>query len=204
MSNFLLITAFTFGVSNKKLWVQKEIKWHISYLGFMLFIELIIKIFIYGFNNQNTSFIYPFYIAGEFFVLSQIFFSSLQSSKKWLLGFGLISIVLFLEASFLWFNNNFFTPGIGKIFSHLTIICMAAYLLLKNLKEIKVNTPFLIVYATLFIYYAVSLFLFLLMDQLTKNNIVIWTMNNILSSILYGSYIYTFYKLKKWKLISNM
>jgi hypothetical protein len=197
-SNFLIFIAFTFGISNKKLLTQKGIKWHVSYLGFMLFTELIIKIFIYGFNNYNTSFTYPFYISGEFFILTQILFPPLRSSKKWQLGSGIISIVVFLEASFLWFNNDFFTPGFGKIFSHLTIICMAAYLLIKNLKEIKVNTPFLIVYAALFIYYAVSLFLFLLLDQLTKNNIVIWTMNNILSSILYSSYIYTFYQLKKW------
>jgi hypothetical protein len=203
-SNFLLTTAFIFGIINKKLWPLKGVKWHVSYLGFILGIEMITLFSIYIIDSKNTSFTYPFYVAGEFFILSQILFPPLQSSKKWQLFFRLISIVLFLEASFLWFNNDFYTPGIGKIFSHLTIICMAAYLLIKNLKEIKANTPFLIVYAALFIYFAVSLFLFLLMDQLTKNNIVIWTMNNILSSILYGSYIYTFYKLKKWKLISNM
>ena len=197
VSNCLLIIAFTFGISNKKLWSQKGLKWHVSYLGFMLFTELIIKIFIYGFNNKNTSFIYPFYITGEFFILSKVLFLPLRSSKKWQLCFGLISIVLFLEASFLWFNNDFFNPGIGKIFSHLTIISMAAILLIKNLKELERNNPLSIVYATLFFYYSVSLFLFLLMNQLTETNINIWTINNILSSILYGSYIYTFYKLKK-------
>jgi hypothetical protein len=198
LSCCLLITAFTYGVYNKKLWTQKGMKWHFTYLGFMLFTELLIKIFIYGFNNKNTSFTYPFYIAGEFFILSQILFPPLHSSKKWLQCFSLISIVLFLEASFLWFNNDFFNPGIGKIFSHLTIICLLAMLLIKNLKELEKNNPLSIIYTTLFLYYGVSLFLFLLMDQLTKNNIVIWTMNNILSCILYGSYIYTFYKLKKW------
>jgi hypothetical protein len=198
ISNCLLIIAFTFGISNKKLWSRKGVKWHVYYLGFMFFTELIIKIFIYGFDNKNTSFTYPFYIAGEFFILSQILFPPVHSSKKWQLCFGLISTVLFLEALFLWFNNDFFTPGIGKIFSHLTIICLLAILLIKNLKEFEKNNPFSIIYISLFLYYAVSLFLFLLMDQLTKNNIMIWTINNILSSILYGSYIYTFYKLKKW------
>jgi hypothetical protein len=183
---------------NKKLRAQKRMKWHFSYLGFILGIEMITLFSIYIIESENTSFTYPFYVAGEFFILSQVLFPPLHSSKKWQLCFGLISIVLFLEASFLWFNNDFFTTGIGKIFSHLTIICLLAMLLIKNLKNLEKNNPLSIIYTTLFLYYGVSLFLFLLMDQLTKNNIMIWTMNNILSSILYGSYIYTFYKLKKW------
>ena len=198
LSCCLLIIAFTFGMYNKKLRAQKRMKWHFAYLGFILGIEMITLFSIYIIESENTSFTYPFYVAGEFFILSQILFPPLHSSKKWQLCFGLISIVLFLEASFLWFNNDFFTTGIGKIFSHLTIICLLAMLLIKNLKNLEKNNPLSIIYTTLFLYYGVSLFLFLLMDQLTKNNIMIWTMNNILSSILYGSYIYTFYKLRKW------
>jgi hypothetical protein len=198
LSCCLLITSFIYGITKKQIRDNEQSKWYIIYLGFILTVELVNYFFIEIIESKNTSFTYPFYVAGEFFILSQILFPPLHSSKKWQPYFGLISIILFLEASFLWFNNDFFTPGIGKIFSHLTIICLLAILLIKNLKELERNNPLSIIYIALFFYYAVSLFLFLLMDQLTKNNIVIWTINNILSSILYGSFIYTFYRLKKW------
>jgi hypothetical protein len=198
ISNFLLTTAFIYGVSSKQLRVKKNVRWSLYFLGFVLVIEILIKTRIYLFCIKDVSFIYPFYIAGEFFILTRLFMLQIQLSIRWnflILGF---SVFVFSEAACLWYDGQLFSSVYGKVFSHLTIICMAAYLLIKNLKEIEVKTPFFFVYAALFTYYAVSLFLFLLMNQLTKSNIVIWTMNNILSSILYSSFIYTFYKLKKW------
>ncbi len=193
-----MLVAFLLGISNKQLRSGRQSKWYLSYLGFFICIELITEILILGFDNQNTSFIYPFYIAGEFFILSNLLFRPLQSSKKWHFIIGIISLILFSEAAILWFNNEFFTPSIGKVFSHLTIISIAAYLLIKKLKELESYDLFLIIYGALFLYYVVSLFLFLLVNQLTRDNIVIWTMNNLLSSVLYGTSIYTFYRFKKW------
>lgn len=199
LSNCLLLITFVYGISNKQLWSNKQAKWYLLYLGIILCIELLIKVLIYGFDYKNTSFTYPFYISVEFFSLSRMLILSLGFSEKWRFIVAFIGILLFLEATILWFNNKPFTPSVGKIFSHLTIISMAGYLLVKRLKELETNDPFLIIYLALFLYYSVSLFLFLLMDQLTEKTIVIWSMNNILSSILYGSSIYTFYKFKKSK-----
>jgi hypothetical protein len=195
ISNCLLLSAFIYGVSSKQL--RTVAKWYLLYLGFVLSTELITETLILGFNNQNISFLYPFYISSEFFALSNMFILSLGLSNKWRSITSILSLALFVEAVILWSHNQFFTPGFGKILSHLIIICLSGHLLIKNLKELEIYNPFIIIYAALFLYYAVSLFLFLLMDQLTLSNIVIWIMNNILSSILYGASIYTFYQLKK-------
>ena len=176
-------------------------KWYLFYLGFVLSTELITETLILGFNNQNISFLYPFYISSEFFALSNMFILSLGLSNKWRSITSILSLALFVEAVILWSHNQFFTPGFGKIISHLTIICLSGHLLIKNLKELEIYNPFIIIYAALFLYYAVSLFLFLLMNQLDNVDYntasIIWSMNNILSSILYGASIYTFYQLKK-------
>tara|TARA_B100000809_G_scaffold266402_1_gene328953 strand:+ start:776 stop:1405 length:630 start_codon:yes stop_codon:yes gene_type:complete len=197
LSNCLLLAAFIYGSSNKQLFGNKSIKWFITYLGFILSIEIITLFLIYILNSDYSSITYPCYITGEFFILSNMFIFSLGLSSKWRLLAGILSFVLFIEAITLWYYQTSFTPGYGKIFSHISIICMAGYLLIKNLKELETHNPFTIIYAALFLYYAVSLFLFLLMNQLTEANIILWIMNNVLSSILYGTSIYTFYQLKK-------
>lgn len=200
LSNCLLLGAFIYGSSSKQLRDNNKTKWYLIYLGLVILIELITEVLIIGFNYENTSFTYPFYISIEFFTLISMFIFSLNISNKWRLITGFISIVLFVEGTILWYYQTSFTPGYGKIVSHLTIICLAAILLIKNLKELEAYNPFIVIYAALFLYYAVSLFLFLLMDQLTQTNIVIWVMNNVLASILYGVSIYTFFQFKKSQL----
>ncbi len=185
------------GICNKCLFNNNQIKWYVCFLGFILFIEMTNKLLIYGLKLNNISFTYPAYIAGEYFILSKLFISHLKFSKKWFFVSILMSTALFLEASVLWNNNHDFTQGYGKTLSHLTIISLSAYLLIKGLKKLEKFNPFLIVYAALFLYYTVSLLLFLLMDQLNESNSIIWFMNNILLSILYSCSIYTFYRLKK-------
>jgi len=140
---------------------------------------------------------YPFYIAGEFFILSQLFLTALNATKKWNIAAFLMAIGIFTEGMILWFINNDASNAFGKLFSHLTIVSVMAYLLITKLKQLETDNPFLIIYAALFFYYGTSIFLFLLMNQLTETTIPIWTINNILASILYGSSIYTFYKLKR-------
>ncbi len=198
LSCCLLITAFMYGISNKKIRNNKRIKWYIIYLGFILGIEFISKFSIYILKSETTQYLYPFYVTGEFFLLISFFLTELKASKKWQIITRLIAGYIFIETTILWFMKNDAFTGYAKIISHLTIICLLAMLLIKNLKELEKNNPLSIIYTTLFLYYGVSLFLFLLMNQLTAMNINIWIINNILSSILYGSSIYTFYKLKKW------
>ena len=167
-------------------------------MGFILGIEFISKFSIYILESETTQFLYPFYVTGEFFILISLFLIELKATKKWQIITRLIACYIFIETTTLWFMNNDSTTGYAKIISHLTIICLAAIFLIKNFKELEKDNPLSIIYTTLFLYYGVSLFLFLLMNQLTEINISIWIINNILSSILYGSSIYTFYKLNKW------
>ena len=201
LSNCLLLLAFIYGIYTKQLWSNQQVRWYLIYLGFILGIEIITTLLIYIFDNNNIQSIYPFYVAGEFFILLQLFLTGLKVAKKWHLIVIFITILIFMEAIILWYLNDDTSTGYGKIFSHLTIVCMIAYLLVKNLKELETTNPLLIIYAALFLYYTVSLFLFLLLNQLINLNYntasIIWIMNNTLSSILYSSSIYTFYRLKK-------
>jgi hypothetical protein len=197
LSNCLLLIAFIYGVSIKTLLRNTQTKWYLFYLGLVLCVELLIKVLIMGFEIKNTSFTYPFYVGGEFCTLSQMLIFGVGLSKRWQFAAVLMSIAIFSEGIVLWLNHRYFDPGYGKIVSHLVIVSIVAYLLIQNLKELETRKPFLMIYAALFLYYSVSLFLFLIMNQLTKTNIIIWTMNNTLASILYGTSIYTFYRLKK-------
>jgi hypothetical protein len=198
LSCCLLIIAFTYGISSKQIRSIKLCKWYIIYLGFILGIEIITISSIYILESKTTQYLYPLYVTGEFFILSSLFLTELKATKKWQIVTRLVTCYIFIETTILWFTKNDASTGYAKIISHLTIICLLAILLIKNLKELEKNSPLSIIYTTLFLYYGVSLFLFLLMNQLTVMNINIWIINNILSSILYGSSIYTFYKLKKW------
>jgi hypothetical protein len=198
LSYCLLFTAFIYSISSKQIRSNKLCRWYIIYLGFILTIELLTFVFIEILESRTTQFLYPFYVSGEFFILSSLFLTELNATKKWQILTSLIACYIFIETTILWFMNNDASIGSAKIISHLTIICLLAILLIKNLESLEKYNPLSIIYTTLFLYYGVSLFSFLLMNQLTEMNISIWFINNILSSILYGSFIYTFYRLKKW------
>ena len=197
LSCCLLITAFIYGTSSKQIRSNKLCKWYIIYLGFILGIEFISKFSIYFLESETTQYLYSFYVTGEFFILISLFLKELRTSNKVAVIKWLMTSYIFTETTILWFINNDATTGYAKIISHLTIICLSAIVLIKNLKELEKNNPLSIIHATLFLYYSASLFLFLLMNQLTEMNINIWVINNLLSSILYGSTIHAFYRLKK-------
>ena len=198
LSYFFLITAFVYGIFYTQVRINKLCKWYIIYLGFILSIEIFTLFSIYILESKTTQYLYPFYISGEFLLLVSFFLKELGAPKisqiiKWI-----VACCIFIETILLWFINHDASTGYAKAISHLTIICLAAILLIKNIKDLETNNPLSIIYAALFLYYSVSLFLFLIMNQLTKNNISIWIINNILSSVLYGSSVYAFYRLKKW------
>ncbi|WP_375578693.1 hypothetical protein ABWH96_16930 [Marivirga tractuosa] len=195
----LLITAFVYGVTNEKMRNNELSKEYLIYLGFILVIETVNHFLITILEIKNTHFLYPLYFAGEFLILMSLCFKELKATKKWKIIMGVVASYIFIETTVLWLFNHDASTGYAKIISHLIIICLVAILLIKYIKEVEKNDPRWFIYGALFLYYSISLFLFLLMSQLTEQNINIWIINNILSSLLYGSFIYTFYKLIKWR-----
>ena len=95
---------------------------------------------------------------------------------------------------------NFHDPRVinySKVISHISVTILTVIILLKNLKEVEVINLFLPIYGALLLHYATSIFLFLLMKQIVEININTWSINNLLTCVLYASSIYTFYQLKK-------
>lgn len=182
-----------------KFWsFSKEQKWYLYYLVFIFFIELCSKLLIA--NNKENLFLYPIYICGEFVLLSTMFIVGLKLSRSWFLLVGLIASFLLSESMYLWMTDQNISAGVGKVVSHLIIVCMIGFYFVQVLKtyERKHRNRFLVIYGCLFLYYSASIFLFLLFDQLSTMSIgnasLIWGMNNALSSVLYGVSSYTFIK----------
>lgn len=200
IANCMLAMSFLFGLAKRSHFQQLE-KWYLAYLGYMCCIELIVKLMIFALDVRNTAMVYPFYISGEFFLLSGLFITVLKSSGKWFFLTGITTVIIFFKT----LSSIILHPGIinnqYKIFSHLCIICLAGYSLVKALKHFEKDNSFLPVYACLFLYYSISLFFFLLLNQLpTLSNLyayIIWGTNNIISAILYGTSIYTFSSSKR-------
>ncbi|WP_322348285.1 hypothetical protein [Marivirga arenosa] len=199
LSYSLLITAFLYGVSNEVIRNNEFKKWHIIYLGFILGIESITIFSIYILESKTTQYLYPIYVTGEFLILMSLCLTEFKATKMWKLVTGIVASFIFIETTILWFVHQDASTGYAKIISHLIIICLLAILLVKNMREVERSKQSWFIFGALFLYYSVSLFLFLLINQLTEHSINLWIINNILSSILYGSFIYTFYSFKKWK-----
>lgn len=176
----------------------KELKWFYCYLGFDLIIEILTRLLAQF--GQHNLFVYPFYISGEFVLLSTMIIVGLKLPRKWFIPVGLITVYLLLESLFLWINNQNLSSGIGKTISQMIIICMIGYYFIHTLKtfENKKTNSILLIYGFLFLNYTSTIFLYLLFDQLStmslSNASLIWSMNVILCSILYGVSSYTFVK----------
>lgn len=194
LSNCLLVLSVLIGIWKRSTLGTKE-KWFLGYLGYMMVIELVAKLLIFVLEVRSTYAIYPFYISGEFLLLSFMFMAELEASRKWYLGCILAGMLIFTKAM-LGDSGGQTINNIDKICSHLAIICLAGYSLLKGLKQFKKENRLLPIYGCLFLYYALSLFLFLLLNQLSHlahaDAYIIWGMNNILSATLYGTSIYIF------------
>ena len=152
---------------------------------------------ILGFEVKNTRLSYPFYVTGEFFILEIFLITALKVRKIWSIIITLIACCFFIETLILWLVFDDPTIGFSKSISNVIIVITVAFILVKNLKELEEKNPFLPLYAALFFYYAASTFLFPIMSQLTESTIHVWSINNVMSSVLYGSSIYTFYQLRK-------
>lgn len=192
-NSFLFISAFIGLLKFKRL--KNTEKWYVYYIIFLFLIEAAIKISIYVFKLKNTDFLYPLYVSGELFLLGSLFIRKSNLSKYWY-----IPIVALMGCFF--FVNNAEVNELKKVISNIVVICFVVYSLLTEIRKSEtINDRFIVVDAFIFLYYAVSVFIFFMLLQLKSfsNNEVymIWGMNNILCSFLYISILYTFLKLKK-------
>ena len=197
LSCCLLLITFLYGIGSRKLRKNQLIRRYLLYLGFFLCIELARFVSIYIVDIKTINYIYIFYVVGEFFLLFHFFQKTLVIKKIWQIVIALIASCFFLETVVLWFVYGDSTIGFSKVISHIIIVIAVALILVKNLKELEEKNPLLPLHAALLFYYAASIFLFLIMNQLTESTSYIWSINNVMSSILYGSSIYTFYQLRK-------
>lgn len=196
--NYVLLLTITFLVFLKFTILNKKEKQYVYYIVFLFLIEVISLFFAYVLELKDTSFLYPFYIVGEFLLLTSLFITKLDLPKY---AFGIISFaaLLFLIVNSipkLIINNDEV-----KVASNIIIICFAGFTLLQQIKTGKNLSRFTLIDACIFFYYSVSVFFFIVQQQLKNlsedNFYMILGVNNVLSSILYCSIIYTFLKLKK-------
>ncbi len=170
-------------------------KWYVYYIIFLFFIEAAIKISIYALKLKNIDFLYPLYVSGELFLLGSLFIRKSNLSKYWY-------IPIFILMGYFFFVNKIETNELKKVFSNIVVICFTGYSLLMEIRKSETNNDrFILVDAFIFLYYAVSVFIFFMLKQLKSFSndevYMIWSMNNVLCSFLYVSIIYSFLKLKK-------
>lgn len=191
----LLILALFFGIKRYFLLSNKE-KWYLFYSFFLLLIEITTNVLIEIFNFKDTSFMYPIFIAGEFFILTGLYLKKLNFSNYWFVSVLTVTIGILLSSHYFTATNDYI-----KAVSNIIIICFAGYTLLQEIKSDKKENNFLSVDAFIFMYYSVSVFIFILQHQLTslseKSYFIILGANNILLIVFYSSLIYTFSRLKK-------
>jgi len=167
--------------------LKGEYKWLLYYLAFFLTVELATNLL--SVLDMENLIIYPFYMFGEFILLSLLFITG-KKRPRYLIAIAVfIAVLIFIEAIMLWHANENVSSGYGKAVSHLLIVLMMGYALINELKFIDKGNELLFVYGSLFLCYTVTLFLFLFLDQLTELSLskahIIWGMNNIIASILY-------------------
>nr|WP_314498362.1 hypothetical protein [uncultured Chryseobacterium sp.] len=139
---------------------------------------------------------YPIFIGGEFLILTTLYIKKLSLSDYWIVPASILTAGLLIINQCMTLTNDYI-----KVISNIIIICFAGYTLLQEIKSGKKANNFLSVDAFIFMYYSVSVFIFILQHQLTslseKTYFIILSTNNILLFIFYSSLIYTFLKLKK-------
>jgi len=180
--------------------LTKEQKWFHTFLAFTFCTEILTNIMIE--ISYENMLVLPFYLTGEFFLLTGIFIIGLKLPHWIFIVTGLISGGIFVETFILWLLGQDIVSGYSTIVSNTIIISLTGFYLIKALKNFDYGkqNKFLKVYACLFLYYSVSLFLFISLNQLSNLDIInasiAWGINNILSSVLYGISLLTFIKLK--------
>lgn len=197
LNYFLLVVILALVIWKYKLLNKKE-KLYAFYIVFLFVIELLSFSLPYVLELKDTSFLYPFYIAGEFFLLTAVFLQKLSSSRKPLVVTSVITLVFLLLSHMDGWSFNF---DLAKVVSNIIIICLVGFVLLKHIKNSEKFSRFTLVDACIFFYYSVSVFFFIVQQQLKNlsedNYYLLLALNSVLATILYSSIIYTFLKLKK-------
>lgn len=197
LNNSLLLLCFILGISRLRLLNNKE-KWYVFYIIFLFIIEASTKIALYYFGLPDANFLYPFYIAGEFFILNYLFSRKNNFSSGFIVPILVSVLILMLLNGYV---HQMLDHDDVKVISNIIIICFAGFTLIREMKEKHFANRFLFSDACIFLYYSVSVFTFIVQQQLSSisqmNASLIWGLNNLLSSVVYGSLIYTFLKLKK-------
>ena len=196
LSYVFLLTASIFGILKYKKLHTYE-KWYVYYLIYTFLIEASVTISVDFFDAKETKSIYPFYIGGIFSILSFLFIKKLNLPKLWSILVPMLGILFLIVQFFLKDLNHDHV----KVVSNIIIFGLAGTSLLQEIKKNNSNDRFTAVDALIFLYYAVSAFIFILHNQLgnmaAEHAYLIWGINNILTCVLYTSFIYTFSKLKK-------
>ncbi|AZA48709.1 hypothetical protein EG346_11200 [Chryseobacterium carnipullorum] len=193
----LLLSIILLGAAKYRILNNKE-KQYFHCIAFLFFIELLNLVLPYIFNLNDTSFLYPLYIAGEFFLITALFIRKLEL-PKYLIWVTALLATIFMVSKYIY--DYPFNSDIVKVVSNIIIICLSGFALIREIKGVSVPNRFLLADACIFFYYSVSVFIFIIQHQianLSENDYyIILSANNILSSILYCSFLYTFIKLKK-------
>jgi len=196
--NYGLLLIIVFLIFWKYAILNKKEKQYAYYIVFLFMIELCSLVLPYALKSYDTSFIYHFFIAGEFCLLTGLFIRKLNINKLFYIISGLISLGFLFVIYGLKISFNY---DLAKIISNLTIICLVATFLIQQIKNGKNIDRFILVDASIFFYYSVSVFIFVVLSQFvnlsTESVYLIMGVNNVFSTFLYCSIAYTFLKLKK-------
>ncbi|WP_404985071.1 hypothetical protein ACI513_17400 [Chryseobacterium sp. M5] len=196
--NYGLLLAIIFLIFWKFTILNKKEKQYTYYIVFLFLIELCSFTLPYILESDDTSFLYHFFIAGEFYLLTGLFIKKLNLNKLFLIISGFLSLGFLFVIYGLKISFNY---DLAKIISNLVIICLVATFLIQQIKSGKNIDRFILVDASIFFYYSVSVLIFVVLSQFvnlsTESVYLIMGVNNVLSTFLYCSIVYTFLKLKK-------
>ena len=196
--NYGLLVALLFLIFWKFTILNRKEKQYTYYIVFLFLIEFCSFTLPYILESDDTSFLYHFFIAGEFWLLTGLFIRKLHLNKIFIILSGLLSIGFLFVIYGLKISFNY---DLAKIISNLAIICLVATFLIQQIKSGKNIDRFILVDASIFFYYSVSVLIFVVLSQFvnlsTESVYLIMGVNNVLSTFLYCSIVYTFLKLKK-------
>jgi len=196
--NYGLLVALIFLIFWKFTILNRKEKQYTYYIVFLFLIEFCSFTLPYILESDDTSFLYHFFIAGEFWLLTGLFIRKLHLNKIFIILSGLLSIGFLFVIYGLKISFNY---DLAKIISNLAIICLVATFLIQQIKSGKNIDRFILVDASIFFYYSVSVLIFVVLSQFvnlsTESVYLIMGVNNVLSTFLYCSIVYTFLKLKK-------
>lgn len=202
-SYLLLITIIVLSLIKLK-YINSNEKWYIYYIIFIFFVELFSFVLPLSYITEFTkikdnSFLYPVYIAGEFFTITGIFIKKLKISPVFFVVTTLLSLYfLTADRMLVCFNYN---NDYSKAISNIVMVCLIGYSLIQDIKKANNKNPFQLIDKMYFLYFTVSIFIFIFQQQLIEFPIqhftAFWIINNLMVCVLYSLFIKTLLQLKK-------